>query len=283
MTAPASPDVCLSCGYDLTGLADNMPCPECAFPIARSRERSPLLRTADPAWLARIHRGLLNYTWSATALLGCYIGALALVLISEAIGTARHGILSWLMKSPVLLALAYAAVLHAAACVRLGAATYGGFSLGPAARAALRAGGLLIPWCVAYTAAGLVQAVGSPTVIGLIHAAFQFTASAFLFALAAILRNLESRTPAWSPALRRRHTNVRKNLIGALIILGFVYWLPAVRRGFSAGVSDWGIALFAIAYVCMASAVSRVRTAVALELAIANAAPNSPTPAPRSP
>lgn len=272
MTAPAAPNVCLSCGYDLTGLPDSGLCPECAFPIARSRERSAFLRTADPAWLARIHRGLLDYTWSATTLLGCFIGGIALALTFEAIAPTGDRIGPWLVRGLPLVMLAAATLLHVGACMRLSAGTHGGFSRSTTVRGLLRTAGLLAPLYVVYTATGLAQSVGSPVVAAILHGAFQFTAFAFLFSLAAVLRGLESRTPAWTPALRRRHTNVRKNLIGLLIILALAYWLPVIRSGRpTAGARDGGVSLFVIAYVLMASAVSRVRGAVADELAAANA------------
>ncbi|UCC31092.1 MAG: hypothetical protein JSU86_02210 [Phycisphaerales bacterium] len=50
--------LCIHCGYNLRGLSPGGRCPECGTPIGQSL-RGDLLSSADPEWLARIHRGQL--------------------------------------------------------------------------------------------------------------------------------------------------------------------------------------------------------------------------------
>ncbi|NNF42216.1 MAG: hypothetical protein HKN62_04060, partial [Phycisphaerales bacterium] len=49
--------VCRGCGYNLRGLTVEQACPECAAPVEQS-VRGDLLRFCDPAWVARLGRGI---------------------------------------------------------------------------------------------------------------------------------------------------------------------------------------------------------------------------------
>lgn len=51
------PTLCITCDYDLQGLADTALCPECATPVARSTT-DRRLRNADFNWLTRTTRGI---------------------------------------------------------------------------------------------------------------------------------------------------------------------------------------------------------------------------------
>jgi hypothetical protein len=66
---------CLSCGYDITGLARESVCPECALPLKDTLEASALLRGWPPALVRRIRLGVFLLAMSPTCLLlGLAIG-----------------------------------------------------------------------------------------------------------------------------------------------------------------------------------------------------------------
>jgi hypothetical protein len=50
-------DECYRCGYNLTGIADEQPCPECGLLAQRSRRPSDELHDTRPRWLKSISRG----------------------------------------------------------------------------------------------------------------------------------------------------------------------------------------------------------------------------------
>ena len=58
-----SADACFRCGYDLRGIADDSPCPECGLLAGRSRMPSDELRHARPRWLRTLGVG----TWLTLA------------------------------------------------------------------------------------------------------------------------------------------------------------------------------------------------------------------------
>src|SRR5688572_26901579 len=51
-------DDCYRCGYDLRGVADDQPCPECGLLAGRSRRPSDELHHTRPGWLRRLAWGL---------------------------------------------------------------------------------------------------------------------------------------------------------------------------------------------------------------------------------
>jgi hypothetical protein len=51
-------DECYRCGYDLRGVADEQPCPECGLLAVRSRRPTDELHDTRPGWLRRLAWGL---------------------------------------------------------------------------------------------------------------------------------------------------------------------------------------------------------------------------------
>ena len=62
-------DACFRCGYDLRGIADDSPCPECGLLAGRSRMPSDELRHARPRWLRTLSVGtwLTLVAWAGVA------------------------------------------------------------------------------------------------------------------------------------------------------------------------------------------------------------------------
>lgn len=271
--AAPGPPVCLSCGYELGGLAAGALCPECAFPVARSLERSRLIRTADPAWVARVHCALGRLSWAMRTVLwfGCGVIAVGLIgtVIEYVVGLRPSAVNTVESVVAVLafLVLCAAAGLHVSGCLGLSAGTFGGFAAGPIPRNCLRIAGLLFPLCAGYTLL-LGKAMGSlpPWGVGVLRASFQAVSLAQLLALAAVLEALERGTASWNEALRQRHRNVRKNLYGLAVLIVLIFWSPVGSRGVAGG--SWGESVFALAYLLMLIPVGRVRQSVGLERAI---------------
>jgi hypothetical protein len=69
---PTPPDECYRCGYDLRGIEDTHPCPECGLLAQRSRRVSDELHNTRPKWLRTIALGsnlmLLAIILAGTAL-----------------------------------------------------------------------------------------------------------------------------------------------------------------------------------------------------------------------
>lgn len=267
-------DVCIRCGYELRGLAADSLCPECALPVARSLERSPLLRGADREWLAGVHAGAGRLHRAARILLGFVVGLLVIVILAVAADAVGVRV-PIRLPDPLVRVLAsglmaVVAWLHIIGCWRIAAPTHGGYAPPAWARLGVRICGIALPITVGLTVivGGLMRGLPRPAQIAT-HVAFQFNALLFFFALAAVLEHLERRTPGWDDSLRRRHRNVRKNLWGVAILAALFYW--AGRRGGGGG--DWGLAVFGIAYLCMDGAIARVRRAVGLEWAVGDSRP----------
>lgn len=56
-TAPPL-DECYRCGYDLRGINDDQPCPECGLLAQRSRRQTDELHNTRPGWLRTLSRGI---------------------------------------------------------------------------------------------------------------------------------------------------------------------------------------------------------------------------------
>lgn len=269
-TATGRGGVCVSCGYDLTGLPDSGVCPECALPVARSRARPTLLRGADPAWLARTHRGLSLTVaamrvllWMIVTLLGALLLALVLGYLGADLDDVFGSTAFVIIYAGARLA---ATILHIRGTWLLTGDTFDGYAPSLRARAATRWAGILLPFCAGYglMLGGSIAAMPRVAQLAVI-VGFQLIATAYLIGLACCLEALQRRTPGWSPDHAKRYRNVRKNIYGVLILTALIY---AMIPGPGRSPGDWGVGWFGLAYVLMCSAVTDVRDAAALELAI---------------
>lgn len=264
---------CIRCGYDLSGLPDEGACPECGLAVARSRDRSGLLRGADPRWLRLVARGLRDLELAMTILFGATV--LLLVLI-----VAHQVALSvWQVRAPkiveavvdvsAVLVLLGVTVAHIRGCVLATLASHGDYSAPAWVRAVVRTCGILLPLSIGgvFVLRSELAAYSGPAKM-VIRTAIEINAVAFFFALAALAEHYERRTVAWNTDLRRRHRQVRINLgilIALLVVNAWIYWIPVLGL-LIAGVPAL---LLGAAYVLFASSVARVRAAVEMEHVIA--------------
>lgn len=265
---------CIRCDYDLTGLADDAVCPECALPIRRSRERTRLLRSADSRWLGIIRRGMADLQHAMMILFVSMLLLIALLLLISMLRIRLGGsILGLRYEDAILVAVGtVVGVLHIRGCIRLGIQTHADYAAPKWARAALLTCGLALPVTVVLTLfwSGWLRGLSSSLRLPL-FLLFQVNALVFYFALAAILRHFEERTASWSVGDRIRHNALRRNLVIFILIVAVIYWLPRLHPFFllPIGVSDWGLLLFGLAYVLLGGTVMRVQGAVATEELIA--------------
>lgn len=79
---------CFQCDYELVGLDPSGPCPECGFPIEGSIGRGQL-STADPAYLAKLHKGVF---WIQTAIILMVLQFIGMFFIGTMTGIGGAGV-----------------------------------------------------------------------------------------------------------------------------------------------------------------------------------------------
>src|SRR5205085_342864 len=82
---------CTACGYDLSGLANSSGCPECGFPVARSR-RGDLLWNSSPTRVRRLLTGALLAEGAAMASIVCFV---VLIAARSGLNAVFPGARSW--------------------------------------------------------------------------------------------------------------------------------------------------------------------------------------------
>lgn len=79
---------CRGCGYNLRGLGIEATCPECSIPIRRS-VYGDLLRFCDPAWVARLGRGVW---WIIAGIVATVVLSLAVPIFVTLLLSARTAV-----------------------------------------------------------------------------------------------------------------------------------------------------------------------------------------------
>jgi hypothetical protein len=253
-------DSCVRCEYCLEGLGDEARCPECGFPVAQSRERTGLLRSADPQWVERLWRGMQDLCWAIWGLAAGVVGMLVLALVTESLGL-RLGLMS--RRGPgdfLLYAIGLAALaLHIRGCARVAAAGHREYAAPPRVRWTVLACGAAMPVMVglSFVLLDWLLAAGRPMQL-LFTLLAQVVIMAWFFALAAALQHYEQRTATWSQNLAARHRNLRRNLYGVVFLLILFVWNVGMGRR----VGDPGIGLFGLTYLLLTMAIARAGSAV---------------------
>ena len=99
---------CLRCGYSLRGLGRDGLCPECGTPVSFSL-RGNLLEYSAPEYVGTLHRGVLTIEWgialAAILIIGRIAGTLVLIAATAGGGPPFMLTLVWQMASLVLSAM----------------------------------------------------------------------------------------------------------------------------------------------------------------------------------
>jgi hypothetical protein len=260
---------CVSCGYRLDGLADDGACPECGLPIARTRQRSLLLRGADDRFLTQVHRGLVSLEAAMYLLLAAAGVALLFILLDpilrSILGRPR---LVWPQAVADVLVITLAgaaAAAHTAACALLGVSSSRWDAPSTHVRLGVLIGGPLLVLAGAGTFYYRLQlATMFNPAHAVVRALIEATVLAVFFALAALLEHYQKRTIAWGAEPRLRYASLRRNLyflIGAVLLQDWFLQLPLL----SGGTGGVPMMLLGIAYVLFVRPVARARSAVGME------------------
>jgi hypothetical protein len=267
------PIPCLSCGYDITGLAREGVCPECAFALKDTLEASTLLRGCPAPLVQRIRRGVLLLAWSATApVCGLPLGSIIGMVWALLPGTSGEGAWMGLVVGLIvgLLASAFCFIVGAVLLTRPSPAR----PLRPAwARLTLRYGG----------PAGALIAMASPLLLWvpvaidpvasfLIRAVCQGMMMAALVSMIRVCAAIERQTQ--TAGTYRYIYNWGVLGVLALIWAG-AYWPGLfVRFGLAGGVNGaWGAGWALGALILQFATLWRIVDSVSLEATIAEGRP----------
>jgi hypothetical protein len=258
----AADDSCIRCGYTLAGLPEDALCPECAYPARLSRDRSRLLRSADPQWLAQTSGGLRGLSISLYIIVGTIILFVAFILVEEATGaplgagrnTGPVGVL-------LMLALVAAALIHIRGCILATRPTHPDYQFPAPIRQVFLLCGAALPVGVGVSMVFTTWFMRHPAAALAFTIAAQAGALAYLFALRSSLRHLEERTGRWSPRTEKSQRGAHRNLVIFTLVFLLLYWFGAAGRRSG----DHGIVLIGLGYLFLSAAIPRVRDAIEVE------------------
>lgn len=278
-TQASAVESCIRCEYDLTGLPQDGVCPECGVAVSLSRGRSLLLRGADREWLKGVRRGLHDLELAMTIPiigLGVLLGLVLITIAVNLVFGLADPMVRWPRLVDVVLTGAMASVvvvlvgLHIRGCFYLTWQTHPDYSLDQPTALLARACGMVL------LAGPAVTVLFSDEIAGLargqramLFLALQATAMAFFFGYARVLRIYEERTAHAPEDLVKRYLNVRKNLIGVVVLILLTIWprlLISPAMGFGAPGWDWGFGYLGLTYMFFVGVTARVRRAVDAEL-----------------
>lgn len=279
---PESPEPrCISCGYSLAGLPRESLCPECAFPVARSLDATPLLRTAEPCWLRGVWLGfrllrLAMMSWLIALL--AMLPALCIMLLAMSFNIGP--------SDPPWLQLITAVVsVFAGACFLIGllllavglwlvtVPTHGPQCPPLCDRLPLRWLGIplaLMPlFLLALTPVWRLSNLPQPGILA-IRAGVQVSGLAALFLLARIVEHFERGTPSPPPDLLSQGRSLRRNLIGLAIIF-ILGWLILIVNSSFIFTMPMGFAPFLLGLNLMGfdGSFKRLRDGIADEIDVA--------------
>ncbi len=266
---PSDP-ACISCGYSLAGLSRETLCPECAFPVARSLDATPMLRTAEPRWLRGIAFGLRlleRAMWSCTAAFVMAILAMFMAVIATTVSNLPTAVVA-IVVAPMFIAL-IAAIVFSIGGLWLITVPVPSFHSPPThARMAVR--WLGIP---AFALAALAAAIGgrwlgpfmSEAVTLAMRAVIQVAGLVSLGSLSILLAHFERSTAQPRGDLPRRLKDTRKNLY-AVAVLFIIGWCQMYFGGAPASVGSAPL-LIGLGFIAFDGSIGRTRRLVDDEIA----------------